>query len=150
MKHPVMVLPDAMNALMALNAAVDGELPPRTHKLVHLRASQINGCSVCVDMHARELQETGVPLAHIFAVGAWRETPFFDEAERVALELTEVLTRQADKSEVVPDALWKQVIKHFDEKQTSALLITIANINFWNRLNAAVRMVVGAKLEKAA
>jgi AhpD family alkylhydroperoxidase len=150
MKHPVMVLPDAMNALMALNAAVDGELPPRTHKLVHLRASQINGCSVCVDMHARELRESGVPLEHIFAVSAWRETPFFDDHERVALELTEVLTRQADKGEVVSDALWKQVIRHFDEKQTAALLLSIAQINVWNRLNAAVRVVVGAKWEKAA
>lgn len=150
MNHPVMVLPDAMNALMALNAAIDGALLPRTHQLVHLRASQINGCSVCVDMHARELQETGVPLEQIFAVAAWRETPFFSDAERVALELTEVLTRQADKGEVVPDALWKEVIKHFDEKQTSALLLSIAQINLWNRLNAAIQIVVGAKWEKAA
>jgi AhpD family alkylhydroperoxidase len=150
MSHPVMVLPDAMTALVALNAAVADTLPPRIPKLVLLRASQINGCSVCVDMHCRDLQESGVPNTHIFAVSAWRETPFFSEAERTALELTEVLTRLADKSDAVPDALWKQVIKHFDEKQTSALLITIANINFWNRLNAAVRMVVGAKLEKAA
>jgi AhpD family alkylhydroperoxidase len=150
MNHPVMVLPDAMNALMALNAAIDGALLPRTHKLVHLRASQINGCSVCVDMHARELQEAGVPLEQIFAVAAWRETPFFSDAERVALELTEVITRQADKGEVVPDALWKEVTRHFDEKQTSALLLSIAQINLWNRLNAAIQIVVGAKWEKAA
>jgi AhpD family alkylhydroperoxidase len=150
MKHPVMVLPDAMNALVALNAAIADKLPSRTHQLVHLRAGQINGCSVCVDMHARELQESGVPLPHIFAVGAWRETLFFSDAERVALELTEVLTRQADKGEVVPDALWKEVVRHFDEAQTAAMLLTIAQINLWNRLNAAVQAVVGAQWEKAA
>ena len=150
MNHPVMVLPDAMNALVSLNAAIADKLPSKTHKLVHLRASQINGCSVCVDMHCRELQESGVPLEQIFAVAAWRETPFFSDAERTALELTEVLTRLADKGDAVPDALWKEVIKNFDEKQTAALLLTIANINFWNRLNAGIRQMVGAKWEKAA
>ena len=74
MTNPVFVLPDAMKALMALNAATQKHLPDVTVKLVHLRASQINGCSVCVDMHAMELQQAGVPLEHIFAVAAWRET----------------------------------------------------------------------------
>jgi AhpD family alkylhydroperoxidase len=150
MNHPVMVLPDAMNALFALNAATEGKLPTRTVKLVILRASQINGCSVCVDMHCRELQKAGVPNEHIFAVSAWRETPFFSEAERVALELTEALTRLADKADAVPDALWNEVTKHFDETEISALLLSIAAINVWNRLNAAIRQMVGAKWEKAA
>ncbi len=150
MTHPVMVLPDAMNALFALNTAVEDKLALKTMKLVHLRASQINGCSVCVDMHARELQKAGVPSEHIFAVSAWRETPFFSEAERAALELTEAMTRLADKADAVPDALWEEATNHFDEKETAALLLSIAAINVWNRLNAAVRMMVGAKWEKAA
>jgi AhpD family alkylhydroperoxidase len=150
MNHSVMVLPEAMNALFALNNALEGKLPLKTHKLAHLRASQINGCSVCVDMHAKELQKAGVPNEHIFAVAAWRETPFFSEAERAALELTEALTRLADKADPVPDALWSEVRKHFDETETSALLLGIAQINVWNRLNAAVRQMVGAKWEKAA
>ncbi len=75
---------------------------------MHLRASQINGCSVCVDMHARELQQAGVPLEHIFAVAAWRETPHFSDAERAALELTENLTRLADQADPVPDACGKR------------------------------------------
>lgn len=150
MKHPVFVLPDAMKALLAVNAALEGKLDARTAKLVHLRASQINGCSVCVDMHSKELQQAGVPLDHIFAVGAWRETPFFSESERAALELTEALTRMADKGDAVPDALWQAVVRNFDEKQISALLMSIAQINFWNRLNAAVRAMVGTKWEQAA
>jgi AhpD family alkylhydroperoxidase len=150
MNHPVMVLPDAMNALFALNNAINDKLPLKTHKLAHLRASQINGCSVCVDMHAKELQKAGVPDEHIFAVAAWRETPFFNEAERAALELTEALTRLADRCDPVPDALWSEVRRHFDETETSALLLSISAINVWNRLNAAVKQVVGAKWEKAA
>ena len=93
MPNPVFILPEAMQAMFALNKATEGKLPLRIRKLVHLRASQINGCSVCVDMHAKELQHDGAPLDHIFAVAAWRETPFFSDAERAALELTENLTR---------------------------------------------------------
>jgi AhpD family alkylhydroperoxidase len=150
MTHPVRVLPDAMNALFALNKAVHGKLPLRTEKLVHLRASQINGCSVCVDMHARELQQAGVPVEHIFAVAAWRETPFFSPAERAALALTEDLTRLADRSDAVPDALWEEVKAYHGETEIAALLLSISAINVWNRLNAGVRQMVGAKWEQAA
>src|SRR5436190_2550638 len=104
MTNPAFLLPDAMQAMFALNKSLEGKLPLKTRKLVHLRASQINGCSVCVDMHAKELQHDGTPLDHIFAVAAWRETPFFSEAERAALELTEKLTRLADQPDGVPDA----------------------------------------------
>ncbi len=149
MKHPVFVLPDAMNALFALNKATEGHLPSRTRKLVHLRASQINGCSVCVDMHAKELQQAGVPNEHIFAVAAWRDTPYFSEAERAALALTEAATRLADREDPVPDALWEEVTRHYGEAEVSALLISVALINSWNRLNASIRQVVGA-WEKAA
>jgi AhpD family alkylhydroperoxidase len=150
MTHPVVILPDSMTALIQLNASAEAELPLRTRQLVHLRASQINGCSVCVDMHCRELFRSGVPEEHIFAVAAWRDTSFFTEAERAALELTEALTRLADTSEPVPDPLWRQVSRHFDEKQMASLLINIAQINLWNRMNVAVRQMVVATWEQAA
>jgi len=150
MAHPVFILPDAMQALFALNKAIEDKLPPKIHKLAHLRASQINGCSACVDMHARELQHAGVPIEHIFAVSAWRETPYFSDAERVALELTEALSRIADQPDPVPDSLWERVRHHYDEKETAALLLTIAQINLWNRLNVAVRQMAGVQREKAA
>ena len=150
MTHPVMLLPDAMSALKELNAAAEAEVPLRKRLLVHLRASQINGCSACVDMHARELFQAGAPEEHIFAVAAWRDAPYFTESERVALELTEVMTRMADASDPVPDPLWREVSRHFDEKQIAALLINIAQINLWNRLNVAIRQGVASRAEEKA
>ena len=150
MTNPAFVLPEAMQAMFALNKSIEDKLPLRTRKLVHLRASQINGCSVCVDMHAKELQHGGAPLDHIFAVAAWRETPFFSDAERAVLELTEHLTRLADRPDPVPDAVWNKVTKHFSQPEIAALLVDIAQINSWNRFNVAVRMMVGEKWEKAA
>ena len=150
MKQPVMVFPDAMKALHALHATTQQGLPHKLLELVHLRASQINGCSVCVDMHAKELQHAGVPLEHIFAVAAWRETPYFTDAERAALELTENLTRIADRPDPVPDAVWEKVTAHYNQPEIAALLVDIAQINSWNRFNVAVRMMVGEKWEQAA
>lgn len=145
MKHPVHVLPDAMKGLMAVDKATEGEaLSFATRKLVHLRASQINGCSVCVDMHARELKKAGESDERVIAVAAWRETPFFSDAERAALALTEAVTRLADRSDAVPDDVWAEAAKHYDEKGLSALLVSIGLINVWNRLNAAIRQPVGA------
>ena len=107
MTNPVFVLPDAMKALIALSgAAGTGTVPAATHKLVHLRASQINGCGVCVDMHSRELREMGEPDERIFGVAAWREMPCFTDGERAALALTESATRLADRSDPVPDDVW--------------------------------------------
>jgi AhpD family alkylhydroperoxidase len=144
MKHPVFVLPDAMKALQALNQASSADgLPKVTRLLVHLRASQINGCSVCVDMHAQELKHAGEEDRRIFAVSAWRETVWFTEAERAALALTEELTRLADKPDAVSDTVWAEAERHFDEAALAALLLHIAQINVWNRLNAAVRQVAG-------
>ena len=145
MTHPVQVLPDAMAALFALNkAARSGTVPAATHQLVHLRVSQINGCSVCVDMHARELNEAGEPDERIWGVGAWRESPHFSAAERAALALAESLTRLADRSDAVPDDVWADAADHYDEQELASLLVSIAGINVWNRLNAAVRQPVGA------
>ena len=150
MTNPAFILPETMQAMFALNNSIEGKLPLRTRKLVHLRASQINGCSVCVDMHAKELQKDGTPLEHIFAVGAWRETPYYSEAERAALELTECLTRIADRPDPVPDTVWEKTKRHFSEPEIAALLVDIALINSWNRFNVAVKMMVGQKWDKAA
>jgi AhpD family alkylhydroperoxidase len=143
MTHPVMVLPDAMTALLALSkSAQSGTVPAATHQLVHLRVSQINGCSVCVDMHARELKDAGERDERIWGVGAWRESPFFTDAERAALALAECVTRLADGSDAVPDAVWDDAADHYDEKELASLLVSIAAINSWNRLNAAIRQPV--------
>ena len=145
MTHPVMVLPDAMKGLMALNkAARSSTVPDTTHMLIHLRVSQVNGCSVCVDMHARELKEAGEKDERIWGVGAWRESSYFSDAERAALALAECVTRLADRSDAVPDDVWAEAARHYDEEALSSLLVSISAINVWNRLNAAVRQPVGA------
>lgn len=146
MKNPVFVLPAAMQALAALDKSTHtNEVPHVTHKLVHLRASQINGCSVCVDMHSRELKEVGESDKRIFAIAAWRDTPYFTDAERAALALTESMTRIADREDAVPDHVWAEAARHYNETGLAALVLSIAQINVWNRLNATVRQVVGQK-----
>lgn len=144
LKNPVFILPDSMEALFALNKAAEPDgLPFATRKMVHLRASQINGCSLCVEMHARELKNAGESDQRIFAVAAWREAPWFTEAERAALALTEAVTRLADREDAVPDAIWEETTRHYGEVELSALLIQIALINVWNRLNVATRQPAG-------
>ncbi|HEY6979540.1 carboxymuconolactone decarboxylase family protein [Reyranella sp.] len=145
MNNPVMVIPEALQALLAVGqAAKKGGLPPQTALLVHLRASQINGCGVCVDMHSRELRKAGAPDERIFGVAAWRESPYFTDPERAALALTEAATRLADRADAVPDDIWGAAAGHFDERALAALLIEIALINAWNRLNAASRQPAGS------
>lgn len=145
LKNPLMLLPDALPALLALNKAAEPEsLPYITRKLVHLRASQMNGCSVCVDMHSRELKEAGEKDERLFTVAAWRETPYFSEAERAALALTEVLTRISDRGDAVPDEIWNEAARHYDEVGLAALITQIALINAFNRFNVATKQVVGA------
>jgi AhpD family alkylhydroperoxidase len=143
MTNPVFVLDGAMDAMQALAKSVSRARMPIDSELVHLRASQINGCSVCVDMHAKALRKAGESEERVFAVSAWREAPFFSDAERAALALTEALTRLADKEEPVPDAIWDAAAEHFDEPQLAGLVLDIAQINVWNRLNVATRQVVG-------
>jgi AhpD family alkylhydroperoxidase len=142
MTNPVMAFPDVLQAMLAVDKATSG-IDYVTRKLVHLRASQINGCGVCVDMHARELKKAGVSDERIFAVGAWRETPYFSDAERGALALAEAATRLCDRSDPVPDEVWAEATRHYDEQALGALVIQIALINFWNRLNATTRQVAG-------
>jgi AhpD family alkylhydroperoxidase len=144
MNHPVMVLPDAMKALQALGELTKNSLPEKLVELVHLRASQINGCSVCVDMHPKLAKRAGETDERLFSVAAWRDTPYFTEGERAALGLTEALTRISDRADPVPDEVWSEADKHFDEPALAALVLAIASINVWNRLNVAVRQPVGA------
>jgi AhpD family alkylhydroperoxidase len=143
MNHPVMVVPDAMKALQALSESTKQALPEKLLELVHLRASQINGCSVCVDMHPKLARRAGETDERLFAVGAWRDTPYFTEAERAALALTEAVTRLSDREDPVTDAVWDEAAKHFNEQQLASLVLGIAAINVWNRLNVAVRQPVG-------
>ncbi|NGP04675.1 carboxymuconolactone decarboxylase family protein [Rhodococcus sp. 14C212] len=146
MTNPALVLPDAVTAMQALGKAADGGgLPARTTHLVHLRASQINGCSVCVDMHPRLAKKDGETDKRLFAVAAWREAPYFTDAERAALALTEAVTRLADRPDPVPDDVWDEAARHFDEPQLAALILQISLINVWNRLNATVKQVAGAE-----
>ena len=145
MNNPALVLPDAMQALFAVNKATENAgVPPVMLKLVHLRASQINSCSVCVDMHWRELKKAGESDERIFSVAAWRDTPYFTDAERAALALTEAVTRLSDRTDPVPDEIWGEAARHYNERALAALILSIALINFWNRLNATVRQVAGA------
>jgi AhpD family alkylhydroperoxidase len=143
MTNPAFVVDGAMDALQALNKAISRARLPINRELVHLRASQINGCSVCVDMHAKGARKAGESEERLFAVAAWRDTPYFSDAERAALALTEALTRIADKGEPVSDEVWEAAAEHFDETQLGALVLDIAQINVWNRLNVATRQIVG-------
>jgi AhpD family alkylhydroperoxidase len=143
-ENPALTVPGAMPALQRLGSAVrSAGLPETTLYLIELRASQINGCSVCADMHSRELKAAGEPDERIFTLAAWRETPYFTDAERAALALTEATTRLADRPDAVPDEVWEDAAAHYDEPQLAALVIAIASINAWNRINATTRQVTG-------
>ena len=142
--NPVMILPDALPALQALKKVTEkGGVPEKTIGLVELRASQINGCSVCVDMHSRDLKKAGESDERLFTVAAWRHATCFTDAERAALALTEAVTRLSDREDPVRDEIWEEAARHYDEKALAALVIAIANINVWNRLNVAVGQKVG-------
>ena len=144
MNNPAVVIPGALEALQQLGALVRGAgLPESTLYLVEARASQINGCSVCLDMHSRELKAAGEPDQRIFMVGAWREAPYFSEAERAALALTEAATRLADRSDPIPDEVWDEATRHYTESQLAALVLAIATINAFNRINATTRQITG-------
>src|SRR5437588_13129794 len=127
MKNPAMILPEAMQALQGLTAALDNSgVPAKTMGLVQLRASQINGCSVCLDGHSRMLKKAGETDERLFAVAAWRDTPYFSDAERAALALAEALTRISDREDPVPDPIWKEAARHYDERSLAGLVLSSA------------------------
>jgi AhpD family alkylhydroperoxidase len=145
MKNPAMVLPGAMTAIQALNSATEqGGVPSATLSLVHLRASQINGCSTCVDAGSRQAKKAGETDDRLFAVAAWREAPYFTDAERAALALAEAVTRLSDRPDPVPDEIWNEAARHYDEQGLAALILTISTTNVFNRLNVTTRQVAGA------
>jgi AhpD family alkylhydroperoxidase len=144
MAHPAFVVPGAMDALQALGKATQrAGIPARTLELVNLRASQINGCGVCAVQHPRIAKRLGETEDRLHAVAAWRDAPYFDEAERAALALTEALTRLPDRADPVPDDVWEHAAAQYDEQALGALVLGIASINVWNRLNVATRQVAG-------
>ena len=145
MKNPVTTVPNALQHLLALGDTLKKGVPLKTLTMVHLRASQINGCGFCVDMHSRELKQGGETDERLWAVAAWRESPHFTDAERAALALTEYATRISDRADPVPDEIWNEATKHYDEKALSVLVMNIAMINFWNRVNVTIRQTAGAK-----
>jgi AhpD family alkylhydroperoxidase len=144
MKNPALVVPGAMQALLSLGASIKKDvIPLRTQTLVHLRASQINSCAFCVDMHVREARKLGESQDRLDAVVVFRESPLFDDAERAALALTEAVTRLSDRADAVPNELWQEVERHFDENARAVLVLHIAAVNLWNRLNVTTKQVPG-------
>lgn len=150
--NPGILLPELMQAIIQLGtiAKKDYGVPERTLSLIHLRASQINGCSVCVDMHARTLRSINETDERLVAVSAWRDAPYFNRAERAALALTEAATRLADRADPVPDEIWNEAARHYTEKELAVITVHIALINFFNRLNVPTRQVAGEWLKAQA
>ena len=142
--NPAFAVPGAMDGLTALNKAISRvRISARMLELMHLRASQINGCGVCAVQHPKIARKLGESDDRIFAVAAWRDAPFFTDAERAALALTEAVTRIADTADPVPDSVWDEAARHYDEQELAALVLSIASINVWNRLNVATQQVAG-------
>lgn len=145
MQHPALVVPEAMPALRGLGQAAEkGAVPRATLALTHLRASQINGCGFCVDLHARELKQGGESDERIFGVAAFRESPYFTDAERAALALCEAMTRMSDRPDPVSDEVWKEAARHYDENALAALVLSISLVNLWNRLNVTTKQVAAS------
>jgi AhpD family alkylhydroperoxidase len=145
MNNPANVLPDSMKAIQAvIKAAYSAGVPRSTMELAHLRASQVNGCSPCVYSGSISAKKAGESDERLFAVAAWRETELFTEAERAALALAESMTRLADRPDPVPDEIWDEAERHFDEKQLAGLVLWVATTNLFNRLNATTKQPAGS------
>ena len=143
-KNPALLLPDMLPSLLALNTVVGKSgLSETISALVHFRVSQVNGCGVCVDIGWRHLKKLGESDARIFTVAAWREAPYFSDAERAALALAEAATRIADRPDAVSDEIWNEAARYFSEKELAGLTLSIAVTNTFNRLNAVTRQVAG-------
>src|ERR1700755_1425678 len=135
--------PEATRAMYALGTYLAGcGLEHALLELVKIRASQINGCAFCIDMHTKDARALGETEQRIYALNAWRETPFFSDRERAALEWTEALTRCGESH--VPDVLYQRVREQFEETELVALTFMVVVINSWNRLAISFRPVVGS------
>ncbi|MQY16250.1 hypothetical protein SRB5_64480 [Streptomyces sp. RB5] len=145
MQNPAVVLSDAMQPIQDIfKAAHAGGVDGQTLELVHLRVSQINGCSACVDAGAKTGRKAGLSDERLATVAAWREAPYFSDEERAALALAEAATRLADRPEAVSDELWDTAAGFYDEKQLAAIVLMIGVTNMFNRLNATTRQIAGA------
>ena len=129
-------------AMLALSQETMKSLDKKLFHLVEIRASQINGCAYCIDMHTKEARAAGETEQRIYALSAWHETPFFTDRERAALEWTETVTRVADTH--VPDEAFAAVSAHFNESELMALTFAVVVINAWNRFSISFRPVVGS------
>lgn len=144
MKNPAQIIPAAMPAIVdVFKAAGESGVEHSTMELVHLRASQINGCSACVDAGWRNARKAGVTDEQLGTLAAWREAPYFSEAERAALALTEAATRLADNPEGVSDEVWDEAARHYSEEHLAGIILMIGVTNLFNRLNATTRQVAG-------
>lgn len=142
--HPALTVKGAMDALQQLEKAIKrAGVPEATHELVKLRAGQINSCSGCVDLHSRALRAMGESDERIVMVAAWRDSAYFTDAERAALALAEAATRLADRPDPVSDEVWEEAARHYDEEELASLVLSIASINAWNRLNVATGQITG-------
>ncbi len=140
MTNPAGVIPDAWAGIQRLLVAVQkGGLPASTLELTHMRASQINGCSACVDGAIRDAHKHGALDDRLLRVAAWHHSSQFTEAERAALELTEAMTRLADRPDPVPDETWARAAEHYDQRALAALVLHVALTNVFNRLNVSTR-----------
>ncbi|MFB6614487.1 carboxymuconolactone decarboxylase family protein [Streptomyces sp. NPDC085524] len=145
MQNPAMVLSGAMQPIQEIFKAVhSGGVEGQILELVHLRVSQINGCSACVDGGAKTARKAGVSDERLATVAVWRETPYFSDEERAALSLAEAATRLADRPDAVNDEVWDTAATYFDEKQLAAIILMISVTNMFNRLNATTRQIAGA------
>lgn len=145
MPNPAVILSDAMQPIQAIfKATAQGGVEAETLELVHLRVSQINGCSACVDAGAKTARKAGVTDDRLASVAAWREAPYYSDAERAALELAEAATRLADRPDPVPDPVWDAATTHYDEKGLAAIVLMVGVTNLFNRLNATTKQVAGA------
>ncbi|GAB3892727.1 carboxymuconolactone decarboxylase family protein [Microbispora bryophytorum] len=145
MQNPATIIPAAMKPIMELMKAAQSQgLPQELMEMIHLRVSQINGCSYCVDAGLKSLRKLGESDERIGLVSTWRETPYYTDAERAALALAEASTRLADRADAVSDEVWDNAADHFDEKQLASILLMTAVSNLFNRLNAPVRQIAGS------
>ncbi|MFD8529755.1 carboxymuconolactone decarboxylase family protein [Streptosporangium canum] len=137
--------PEGYQAMLGLEKYLAGSgLPHATLELVKLRASQINGCGFCVDMHSHDAKKAGESDERLFSVAAWREAPYYTDAERAALALAEEATRLSDRGETVPDHVWDEAARHYTPETLAALVVAIAAINAWNRIAVTTRAVAGS------
>jgi len=140
------IQPDVTTGVQHLFKAVyAGGIPAQTLELAHLRASQINGCSACVDAGVKSATNAGISPEKLLAVAAWYENPLFDAAERAALALTEAATRLSDRPGAVTDEIWAEAARHYDERQLGALVLMVAITNFFNRINTTFRVPAGTR-----